>query len=67
MRARILFAILAAGVAATLSAFSWAKNDATAPQPSQQQDTAPPGAPKEPSATAFGHLFGPEMRMRTWT
>ena len=58
MRARILFTIFAAGVAATLSALSWAQSDATAPQPSQQQDTAPPGAPKEPAPPPSVTIIG---------
>src|ERR1700676_5586971 len=49
MRARILFTLVTAGFAATLSALSWAQNDATTPQPSQQQETVLPGAPKEPA------------------
>jgi hypothetical protein len=58
MRARILFTIVAAGVAATLSAPSWAQNDATAPQPSQQQETVLPGAPKEPAPPPSVTIIG---------
>ena len=58
MRARILFTILAAGVAATLSALSWAQSDATAPQPSQQQETVLPGAPKEPAPPPSVTIIG---------
>jgi hypothetical protein len=74
MRTRILFTLVTAGVAATLSALSWAQNDATAPQPSQQQDTVVPGAPKErappPSVTIIGArdahgVLGREVRSPT--
>jgi hypothetical protein len=58
MRVRILFTIVAAGVAATLSAPSWAQNDATAPQPSQQQETVLPGAPKEPAPPPSVTIIG---------
>jgi hypothetical protein len=58
MRARILFTILAAGVAATLSALSWAQSDATAPQPSQQQETVLPAAPKEPAPPPSVTIIG---------
>jgi hypothetical protein len=58
MRVRILFTIVAAGVAATLSALSWAQNDTTAPQPSQQQETVLPGAPKEPAPPPSVTIIG---------
>jgi hypothetical protein len=45
MRARILFAVVAGSMAVWPAA---AQTDATPPQPSQQQDTVLPGAPKEP-------------------
>ena len=50
MRVRILFTIVGAGVAATLSALSWAQNDPPAPQPSQQQNPTPPAMPNPPAA-----------------
>jgi len=58
MRARILFTIVAAGAAATLPALSWAQNDATPPQPSQQQETVLPGAPKEPAPPPSVTIIG---------
>jgi hypothetical protein len=58
MRVRILFTIVGAGVAATLSALSWAQNDAAAPQPSQQQETVLPGAPKEPAPPPSVTIIG---------
>src|SRR6202790_913705 len=58
MRARILFTLVTAGFAATLSALSWAQNDATTPQPSQQQETVLPGAPKEPAPPPSVTIIG---------
>jgi hypothetical protein len=58
MRVRILFTIVGAGVAATLSALSWAQNDPPAPQPSQQQETVLPGAPKEPAPPPSVTIIG---------
>jgi hypothetical protein len=58
MRARILFTLFIAGFAANLGALSRAQNDATAPPPSQQQDTALPGAPKEPAPPPSVTIIG---------
>lgn len=74
MRARPLFTLVAASLAALLAAPSWAQNDATGPQPSQQQNTVPSGAPKEPapppSVTIIGArdahgVLGREVRSQT--
>jgi hypothetical protein len=74
MRARPLFTLVAAGLAALPAASSRAQNDATEPQPSQQQSTAPPAAPKEPapppSVTIIGArdahgVLGREVRSST--
>ncbi len=74
MRARPLFTLVAAILAALLAAPSRAQNDATEPQPSQQQSTAPPAAPKEPapppSVTIIGArdahgVLGREVRSST--
>src|SRR6202790_137006 len=58
MRARILFTLVTAGFAATLSALSWAQNDATTPQPSQQQETVQPVAPEEPAPPPSVTIIG---------
>jgi PRC-barrel domain len=52
MRARILFTLATAAVASLYAAHSWGDGEATAPQPLQQQQPAPPVAPKEPAAPA---------------
>jgi hypothetical protein len=74
MCARPLFALVAASLAALPAAPSRAQNDATEPQPSQQQSTAPPVAPKEPapppSVTIIGArdahgVLGREVRSST--
>jgi hypothetical protein len=53
MRARLLFALIAAGLAVFSAAASQAQNDADAPQPSQQKSTASPPTPP-PSVTIIG-------------
>ena len=58
MRARILFTFVTAGFAATVAAPSWAQSDAAAPQPSQQQETVLPGAPKEPAPPPSVTIIG---------
>jgi PRC-barrel domain len=58
MRPRTLITLFTAGFAATLAVPSWAQSDATAPQPSQQQDTVPPGAPKEPAPPPSVTIIG---------
>jgi hypothetical protein len=58
MRARILFTLVTAGVVAILAAPSWPQNDATAPQPSQQPETAQPVAPKEPAPPPSVTIIG---------
>ena len=74
MRARPLFTLVAASLAALPTAPSRAQTDATAPQPSQQQGTAPPAPPKEPapppSVTIIGAMdahgvLGREVRSST--
>ena len=74
MRAISFFTLVAAGLAALPAAPSRAQNDATEPQPSQQQSTAPPAAPKEPapppSVTIIGArdahgVLGREVRSST--
>src|SRR5258707_8706406 len=57
MRARRHFILIAVAFATSGGATSWAKNDAgppqadpNAPQPSQQQNTAPPAIPNPPAA-----------------
>ena len=57
MRARRQFIWMAVAFATSAVATSWAQNDAgspqadpNAPQPSQQQNTAPPAAPNPPAA-----------------
>jgi hypothetical protein len=74
MRARPLFILVAASLAALPTAPSRAQTDATAPQPSQQQGTSPPAAPKEPapppSVTIIGArdahgVLGREVRSST--
>jgi hypothetical protein len=59
MRARILFTIVTAGFAASFAAPSSAQDKATAPQPSQQQDSAPSAAPKEPAPPPSVTIIGP--------
>jgi PRC-barrel domain len=58
MRASTMFKLLIAAFAAWFTATSWAQNNATSPQPPQQQERAPPGSPKEavppPSVTIIG-------------
>jgi len=49
MRTRMMLKLLSAAVAACCAAASWAQDDATAPQPSRQQERAPSGSPKEPA------------------
>jgi len=58
MRARILFTLVIAGFVVSLAAPSWTQNDASAPQPSQQQDAVPPGAPKEPAPPPSVTIIG---------
>ena len=58
MRARPLFALVAVSLAALLSAPCWAQNDATEPQPPQQQGTVAPGAPKEPAPPPSVTIIG---------
>jgi hypothetical protein len=58
MRARPLFTLVAASLAALLAAPSWAQNDATEPQPSQQQNTVAPGASKEPAPPPSVTIIG---------
>jgi hypothetical protein len=59
MHARILFTLVTAGFTASLVAPSWAQADATAPQPPpQQQDTALPGAKKEPAPPPSVTIIG---------
>jgi hypothetical protein len=74
MRARPLFALVAASLAALTVAPSRAQNDAIEPQPPQPQSTAPPAAPKEPppppSVTIIGArdahgVLGREVRSST--
>ena len=74
MRARPLFALVAASLAALPAAPSRAQSDATEPQPSQQQGAAAPAAPKEsappPSVTIIGArdahgVLGREVRSST--
>jgi len=68
MRAKRLFILIAVAFATTAVGASWAQNDAgppqaepNAPQPSQQQNAAPPAMPNPPAATegagaaALGH------------
>ncbi len=49
MRARILFTFIAFSLAILPAAVSRAQDDASAPQPSQLQNTSPPAKSKEPS------------------
>jgi hypothetical protein len=75
MRARPLFALVAAILAALPAVPSRAQNDAAEPQPSRQPSTAPPAAPKEPaprppSVTIIGArdahgVLGREVRSST--
>ena len=59
MRARSLLPTLVAASLATLPAApSWAQNDATQPQPSQQQSTVPTGTPKEPAPPPSVTIIG---------
>jgi hypothetical protein len=58
MRARPLFALVAVILAALPAAPSQAQNDATDPQPSQQQSPVPPGAPKEPTPPPSVTIIG---------
>jgi PRC-barrel domain len=58
MRARILFTLVTAGIVATPAGPSWPQNDATAAQPSQQQETVPPAAPKEPAPPPSVTIIG---------
>jgi hypothetical protein len=58
MRAGILFTLLIAGFAASLAAPSRAQDKATAPQPAQQQGSAPPATPKEPAPPASVTIIG---------
>ena len=58
MRARPLFTLVAASLAALLAVPTWAQNDATEPQPSQQQNTVPAGAPKEPAPPPSVTIIG---------
>ena len=58
MRARPLFTLVAAGLAALLAAPSSAQNDAAPPQPSPQQSTVPPAAPNEPAPPPSVTIIG---------
>src|SRR6267143_1073873 len=56
MRARRQFILIAVAFATSAAATSWAQNDAgslqadpNSPQPSQQQNTAPPATPNPPA------------------
>ena len=51
MRARSLFTFIAFSLAALLAAPSWAQKDASAPQPSQQQNATPPATSPSPPAS----------------
>jgi hypothetical protein len=66
MRARRQLILIAAAFATSAVAASWAQNDAgspqadpNAPQPSQQQNTAPPAIPNPPAADG---VLGREVR-----
>ncbi len=74
MRARPLFVLVAASLAAWPVAPSRAQNETTEPQPPQQKSTAPPAAAKEPapppSVTIIGArdahgVLGREVRSST--
>ncbi len=52
MRARILFMVAIMGIASLYAARSWGDGETTAPSPAQQQQPAPPVAPKETAPPA---------------
>jgi hypothetical protein len=58
MRARPLFTFIAASFATLPAATSWAQNDASAPQTSQQQNATPPATSKEPAPPASVTIIG---------
>jgi hypothetical protein len=58
MRAGILFMLVAGSLVVSPAAPSRAESDAPEPKPSQQQDTAPPGAPKEPAPPPSVTIIG---------
>ncbi len=58
MRDNPLLTLVAAGLAASLVAPVGAQNDAAQPQPSRQQSTVPPGAPKEPAPPPSVTIIG---------
>ena len=58
MRVRPLFTLIAITLAALSAVVSQAQNDAGAPQPSQEKNTTPPTAPKEPAPPPSVTIIG---------
>jgi hypothetical protein len=58
MRARILFTLAIAGTVSLYGAYSRGEGEATAPQPSQQQEAVAPATPKEPAPPASVTVIG---------
>jgi PRC-barrel domain len=58
MRARILFTLAIAMTVSLYGAHSWGEGEATAPQPSQQQDGVAPATPKEPAPPPSVTIIG---------
>jgi len=58
MRARILFTLATVITVSLYGAHSWGEGAATAPQPSQKEDTVTPVAPKEPAPPASVTIIG---------
>jgi hypothetical protein len=58
MRARILFTLATVIIVSLYGAYSWGEGEATAPQPSPQQEAVPPVAPKEPAPPASVTIIG---------
>ena len=58
MRARILLTLATVVIVCLYGAHSWGEGEATAPPPSQQQDTVAPAAPKEPAPPPSVTIIG---------
>ena len=58
MRARMMFTLAIASTACLFGARSWGADETTAPPRPQQQETAPPAAPKEPAPPASVTIIG---------
>ncbi|HLX14058.1 MAG TPA: PRC-barrel domain-containing protein [Bradyrhizobium sp.] len=58
MRAGLFLTLLVVGLAAWFAAISRAQDNPASPQPAQQHDNAPPGAPKEPAPPPSVTIIG---------